>query len=139
MSESLNKLYQKRILEEAKNAFNFEIKEEYTIQERAYNPICGDRFDIYIDIDQGKLKDIAFHGFGCTISKASTSLMIKALVGKSVLEAKQIVSDFLSTMEGKPKELLADLKVFEKTNNFKGRMDCIVLSWTALKNYLEKF
>ena len=139
MSKNLDKLYQKVILEEAKNAFHFEIKEEYNFKERAYNPICGDRFDLYIDIENNSIKDIAFHGFGCTISKASTSLMIKNLIGKSIPDAKQSVAEFLAAIQDQTQQLQGELKVFEKVENFKGRLDCIALSWTALKNYLDKF
>jgi len=128
----IDKLYQKRIIEEAKKPYHFEKKEEALGQIRAYNPICGDRFDLFIDDDS-----LHFHGFGCTISKASTSLMIRELEGKSRVESLTIVDDFLKNIDQKEEIKSEALRVFEKTDNFKGRKDCIILAWKAMKKYLE--
>ena len=128
----IDKLYQKRIMEEAKNPYHFNKKEEAVKQIRAYNPICGDRFDLFMN--EGA---IHFHGFGCTISKASTSFMIRELEGKSKVDSLTIINEFLENIDLK-KELKSEaLRVFEKTDNFKGRKDCIILAWKAMKKYLE--
>jgi nitrogen fixation NifU-like protein len=132
MSE-LDQLYQKKIMDEAKSPYHFEKKEDAEVIIKAFNPICGDRFSLYLQ-DQ----NIYFHGFGCTISKASTSFMVKLLEGKTKVESLEIINSFLDSINNKAEIHEASLKVFEKTDNFRGRLDCIVLSWKALKKKLEE-
>ena len=138
MSMELDKIYQRRILEEAKNSFHFEKYEDAQYSDRAYNPICGDQFDLYFDMTENKISEVHFHGFGCTISKASTSLMLREITGMSKNDAIEFIKDFLQSIDDNTDIKAPSLKVFEKTENFKGRLDCIVLSWKALKNSLEK-
>lgn len=128
----LDKIYQKVILDEAKAPYHFEKIEASTNRIRAHNPICGDRFDLYVEE-----KEIFFHGFGCTISKASASLMIRVLEGKSNIEALESINNFLRSIEEKKEINNEALRVFEKTYNFTGRIDCIILTWKAMKKYLE--
>ena len=44
----------------------------------AFNPLCGDRLTLYVDVDGGRVRDIRFKGSGCAISVASASLMTEA-------------------------------------------------------------
>ncbi len=127
---SLDKLYKKRILDEAKSPYHFE-KHPGKDSLKAYNPICGDKYEIYIDGQK-----LFFHGFGCTISKASTSLMIKSLEGKPRAEALRIIDEFLDMVAGGEKVKLESLLVFENPSDFKGRKDCITLAWKVLRDHL---
>ena len=138
MNKDLDKIYQHRILEEAKNPFHFKKKEDVQYSDRAYNPICGDRFDLYFDMDENRISEVHFHGFGCTISKASTSFLLREITGKSKHDAIEIINDFLKSIDENDDIKADNLKVFENIENFKGRLDCILLSWKALKNSLEK-
>ncbi len=40
-----------------------------------YNPLCGDQFTVYLDMEGDAIRDIGFQGSGCAISKASASMM----------------------------------------------------------------
>lgn len=127
----LTTLYDNRILNEAKNPYHFEKREEALVQIQAYNPICGDRFDLFINENTTH-----FHGFGCTISKASTSFMLRIIEGKENAESLEIITGFLNAIDQKTKMENDLLKVFEDISRFKGRLDCVRLSWLAMKNYL---
>lgn len=128
----IEKLYRSQILEEAKNPFHFEKFSEGVERVRAYNPICGDRFDLYL-----KDRELYFHGFGCAISKASTSFMIREIDGKSVQEGLEVIKEFLKNLEEREVIHSDRLKVFQDFENFKGRKECIILSWKVMKNFLE--
>src|SRR6478609_9660355 len=94
MKEDLKKLYTQVIKAHNDAPFHF-VKIENAPTVKAYNPICGDRFEIYLDVDSKKITAIHFHGFGCAISKASTSVLIKNLNEKKLLEAISICDNFL--------------------------------------------
>ena len=85
MNERLKGLYKTIILEHNKEPFFFEKNEKATYGLKAYNQICGDRFELYFDVKNGLISDLTFHGFGCAISKASTSVLVKNLRGKDFI------------------------------------------------------
>ncbi len=138
MKNELDKLYQTQILNEAKHPFHFEKRSDLHFNERAYNPLCGDRFDLYFNIEEEKITDFFFDGFGCTISKAATSFMIRQIEGQFTKKALEIVTLFIEAIENTGEIRDESLKVFEKTENFKGRIDCILLSWKTMQQLLEK-
>jgi len=70
MNDKLKRLYQTVILKHNKAPFHYEKKETATHRLEAYNPLCGDRFDLYLDVKNGIIEAIHFHGYGCAISKA---------------------------------------------------------------------
>ena len=49
-----------------------------------YNPTCGDDITVYLDIKDGKVKDVKFEGTGCAISMASASMLTDDIKGKTV-------------------------------------------------------
>ena len=48
-----------------------------------YNPLCGDRFTVYLEMEGDKIREIGFQGAGCAISKASASMMTQSVKGKT--------------------------------------------------------
>ena len=77
MSE-LSDLYQETILEHNKNPRNFREIEDADRTADGKNPLCGDALRVYVDLDDDVVKDVAFKGSGCAISKASASMMTQA-------------------------------------------------------------
>ena len=65
------------------------------------NPSCGDRItiDVKLSPNRASITDIAFSGDGCVISQAATSMLMDAVVGKSVDAVqrldRQVVLDLL--------------------------------------------
>ena len=141
MKQDLKKLYSEIIKEHNENPFHFEKRENAGKTLKAYNPICGDRFEVYVDSDQRTLKELHFHGFGCAISKASTSVLTKSLEGKQLKEALELCDRFLHfiNQELRDKELILsdDFLAFSGVHDFPERYDCASLSWREMKNFLE--
>ena len=69
MSE-LSDLYQEVILEHNKNPRNFREIEDATRFADGNNPLCGDALRVYVEMEDDKVKDVAFKGSGCAISKS---------------------------------------------------------------------
>jgi len=84
MNDKLKQLYKTVILKHNNAPFHYEKKEMAPHQLEAYNPLCGDRFNLFLDVKNGVIESIHFHGYGCAISKASTSVLAKNLEGKKV-------------------------------------------------------
>src|SRR5918993_4640649 len=108
MSE-LNDLYQEVILDHNRRPHNFRVIEAATAKQEGYNPLCGDRLTLYLAVDGDVIKDVAFQGSGCAISKASASLMTDALKGKTVTEARALFDQFHDMVTSSPETPAPDL------------------------------
>src|ERR1044072_2008501 len=95
MSE-LSELYQQVILDHNKKPRNFGRPETANHSAEGFNPLCGDQLTVYLNLEDDKVKNVAFEGSGCAISKAAASMMTQAVKGKSKEEAENLFQDFHS-------------------------------------------
>ncbi len=139
MSE-LRELYQEQILEHSKTPRNFRELQNANHKAEGYNPLCGDHFTIYLDLEGDKIHDVTFQGSGCAISKASASMMTQSLKGKSKEEAAKIFENFHNLVTGHAdgdRESLGKLAVFAGVSEFPVRVKCATLAWHTLQAALE--
>src|ERR1044072_9490033 len=99
MSE-LSELYQQVILDHNKKPRNFRKLENANHSAEGYNPLCGDHLTSYFDVEGDAVKEIAFEGSGCAISKAAASMMTQAVKGKSREQAEELFTEFHSMVTG---------------------------------------
>ena len=87
-----NELYQQVILDHNRNPRNFREIKNASHHCHGINPLCGDDFTVYVDLDADAevIQDISFVGTGCAISKSSSSLMTTFLKGKKLEEARAL-------------------------------------------------
>jgi SUF system NifU family Fe-S assembly protein len=132
-------LYQELIIDHSRRPRNFRRIEGAIHQAEGFNPLCGDKVKVYVDLEDGVLRDISFEGEGCAISKASASLMTEAIKGKSKAEAEQMFSRFrdLATGSGHGRDL-GKLAVFSGLRGFPTRVKCATLVWHTLRAALEQ-
>ena len=136
----LRELYQDVILEHSKAPRNYRELQDANHKAEGYNPLCGDHFTIYLDLEGGKIKDVAFQGSGCAISKASASMMTQSVKGKSKEEAEKIFECFHELVTGAKngdRESLGKLAVFAGVSEFPVRVKCATLAWHTLQAALE--
>ena len=139
----LQGLYQEVILDHSKKPRNYRVLEGADHQAEGYNPLCGDRVNIYLSIDsEGHIADITFEGKGCAISQASASLMTDALTGKSIAEAEKLMGGFLHLVKGEnaddlPEEDRERLEAMAGVSAFPMRVKCATLAWHTMKSALE--
>lgn len=136
MSE-LNDLYQEVILDHNKNPRNFREIETATKTADGNNPLCGDALRVYVEMEDDRVKDVAFKGSGCAISKASASMMTQTVKGKSKAEAEVLFSEFQKMVTGEldteeDENSLGKLKIFAGVLEFPARVKCASLSWHTL-------
>lgn len=130
-------LYHPTIMEHNQNPYHYGKKEGSNIILKAYNPLCGDQFTLYVDVEGNRINQIHFHGYGCAVSKASTSLLAKDLEGKYLNEARVRVKMFIDMLKGPEADLPmalmnTDLAVFAVARQFPARLSCASLSWEEL-------
>jgi nitrogen fixation NifU-like protein len=93
-------------------------------------------------MDGDRIKDAAFQGSGCAISRASASLMTVAVKGKTRAEAEALFERFRRLVTGSvtPDEALSlgKLAAFAGVVEFPARVKCASLSWHALHAALDQ-
>ncbi|MCP4481620.1 MAG: SUF system NifU family Fe-S cluster assembly protein [bacterium] len=138
----LKKLYESTILDHNKNPRNFRVISPCSNSSHGKNPLCGDDYFVFLDIKEGIIEDISFHGSGCAISMSSGSLMTTHLKGKTVDYAYQNKDVFLKMvskdMTSEEKKILGKLSVFEGVKDYPVRVKCAALVWRALEDALGK-
>jgi nitrogen fixation protein NifU and related proteins len=142
MSE-LSELYQQVILDHNKKPRNFRKLENVNHTAEGYNPLCGDQLTVYLDLEDGLVKEVGFEGSGCAISKASASMMTQAVKGKSKEQAENLFNEFHSMVTGELNEeieanSLGNLKIFAGVREFPVRVKCATLPWHTLHAALNK-
>jgi nitrogen fixation NifU-like protein len=141
MSE-LRELYQSVILDHNKRPRNFGEVEGANRSADGFNPLCGDKITVTLDLEDDVVKDVAFDGAGCAISTASASLMTESIKGKTIDEALRLFEGFHELVTSSPKievdaSGLGKLTVFGGVREFPVRVKCATLAWHTMKSALE--
>lgn len=141
MSE-LGDLYQELILDHNRRPRNCRRMEGAVCSADGYNPLCGDRVTVYVNVEGDVVADISFEGSGCAISTASASLMTESVKGKTVKEARALFERFRSLVTGGQTDApedksLGKLMVFSGVGKFPARVKCATLAWHTVKAALD--
>jgi nitrogen fixation NifU-like protein len=137
MSSELRDLYQQVILDHDRRPRNFRKLPSPTQAADGVNPLCGDQVTVEIELEAGVIRDVAFQGSGCAISKASASLMTAELKGKTVVDAEAAFERFRAMLThaeagGDASAPLGKLAVFAGVREFPSRIKCATLPWHTL-------
>jgi len=121
-----------------------------------FNPLCGDEVVLYLDVDDGVVRDVRTNGQGCSISQASTSMMSSAVKGQPVGDARALIRAFKSLMSIHESKLdgeadgdgeaanalegvkLGDLEALQGVVKFPVRIKCATLAWNTLEQGLDE-
>jgi nitrogen fixation protein NifU and related proteins len=138
----LQNLYQQSIIDHYKRPRNFRMPAHTNRQAEGFNPLCGDKLSIFLQIDSGIIHDIAFMGAGCAISIASASMMTESLKGKTEAEAGVLLERFCHMVESRigtkeTKISMGDLDVFSSVRGYPVRIKCATLAWHAARAALK--
>lgn len=139
----LSELYQQVILDHNDRPQNFRELAGANRTAEGFNPLCGDRVTVYLQMDDEVITEIGFLGSGCAISKSSASMMTASVKGKTKAEAEVIFKRFHGLVTGAPDapvnpEALGKLAVFSGVREFPTRVKCAILAWHALHAALDE-
>jgi nitrogen fixation NifU-like protein len=111
---------------------------------QGYNPLCGDHVTVYLDLEEGVIKDISFQGSGCAISKASASMMTAELKGKTEAEAKELFDNVHKMLTGESNKNgpqgasgVGKLTILSGVCKFPARVKCASLAWHTVNSALK--
>jgi nitrogen fixation NifU-like protein len=137
----LNDLYQQIILEHNKSPRNFREMNPASRKVEGYNPLCGDHYTVFLNLDGDTIRDVSFIGSGCAISKASASVMSTTVKGKTREEAQRLFETFHRLVTGDTSGVSIDelgrLAAFSGVAEFPARVKCASLAWHTLRTALE--
>jgi len=141
----LDSLYQKVIMVHANNPAGTTNLQNETVRIEGYNPLCGDELTICLDAAPG-IRDEDLIGkaqilvMGCSICRASGSLLWNLMQEKSLAEIKSMVSHFREVLSGRlPNEqILGEASALQGVARFPVRIDCALLPWSHLEEAIEK-
>ena len=110
------------------------------IFENTRNSSCIDNLDIYVNIENDMIKDIAFDGEACAISVSSASIMTCNLKDKTIADAKKYINNMEAMLNNKEydTDILKDAIVYEDTKNT-SRKACAWLPYAAVKKILNNY
>jgi len=137
----LRDLYQEMILGHSKSPHNRRAMPSASRSAEGFNPLCGDKVTLYVQLAGNRIEDVSFEGSGCAISTASASLLTDTLKGKTIAEADALFKEFHDLVTGKSQadeahNDLGKLKVFAGVAEFPMRVKCATLVWHTLRNAL---
>lgn len=129
-------LYQEVILDHNRKPRNYGKLDQASHHAVGHNPLCGDRLDITLQLENDQINNIAFQGESCAICKASASMMTAAVKGKSRLDAEILIHEFRELATGKldinHPHHLGRLTVFSGIRDLPTRVKCAILPWHTL-------
>jgi nitrogen fixation NifU-like protein len=152
----LEDLYREIILDHYRSPRNRgELPTPPATKSEGFNPLCGDEVILYLLVEDGKVVDVKIGGQGCSISQASTSMMSAAIKGKTVDEARKLISAFKALMSIHESKLegesdgadlaaeldgvqLGDLEALQGVVKFPVRIKCATLAWNTLQQGLDE-
>lgn len=114
------------IIDYSRNPLNYGEMENPDVSFHDSNPLCGDSIDIDMKIEDNKVSDIKFHGKGCAICMACSSVLTEITKGKDIEEVKKITKN----------DILGELGL---ENLQAVRIKCALLSLKVLKSALYSY
>lgn len=105
------------------------------------NESCIDNIDLYVLIEDNVIKDIKFDGEACAISTSATSIMIKKLIGKTILEVKEFIINYEKMINGEEyqKDLLEEALCYDDIHKQENRKGCALLPYKGILKVLEQY
>lgn len=141
-SKNLDTLYRQVIMDHYKNPRNKGVLEDDSLTINMNNPTCGDRIQLTLKLEDGKVTDAKFEGEGCSISMSSASMMTQAIKGKNIEEALKLSKVFSDMMLGKEYDEddldLGDIEALQGVSQFPARIKCATLAWKAMEKGINE-
>jgi nitrogen fixation protein NifU and related proteins len=138
----LDRLYQATIIAHDRAPRHAGTLPDATHQATVDNPLCGDVVTVQARIIDGVVRDIAFEGRGCALSRAAASIMTTMVVDHDVASARALAAQFEHFVQSVPDaaipDELGDLGAFAGVRRFRSRRGCALLAFHALLASLDR-
>ena len=139
--KDLKDLYQQTIIDHNRSPRNFRVLPQANRAAEGYNPLCGDRVSLQLQVEEGRITDVGFQGSGCAISQASASMMTELVKGKPLDEVRALVDRFAAMLRGDAEAAkdarLGQARALAGVARFPARVRCASIAWDALLKALK--
>ena len=131
-------LYQQVIMDRGRSPHHMQRLDPFDGAAKGDNPMCGDRVEVRLRCDDGRVTEAAFEARGCAISIASADLMTEAVAGRTAAEIRAISDRFHAMVQtGSCEACEESLRPLSTVSEYKSRIKCATLPWDALLAALE--
>lgn len=135
------KLKRDIILDHYQNPVNRGLTDdEGYIRVNTRNSSCVDNIDMMVKIENGVVVDARFDGEACAICTSATSMLVRAILGKSIDEVVKIVDNFSRMINEKEYDegVLGELIVYDDIYKQPSRKRCALLPCESIEKVVEK-
>jgi nitrogen fixation NifU-like protein len=133
---SIDELYQATIVDHDRAPRHAGALVDPTHQAAVDNPLCGDTVTLQARVEDGVIRDIAFEGRGCALSRAAASIMTTMVLGRTPDASRELAAAFERFVQAAPEaavpEELGELGAFAGVRRFRSRRVCALLGFRAL-------
>ena len=128
----MDALYQKQILELAKQSRTRELDINAPLQASCDNTTCGDRVDISFALKDGAINNIGIKVRGCALCEAGAGLVLAQFEGMKQDTARQMTARFTRWI-GKELDQVPndDMAKFLPVRDIRNRHKCVLLAFQA--------
>jgi len=143
--EGLDELYRDAILEHSRSPLNHEPLANPHITADGVNPFCGDEVHLQILLDEnGRVARVGLQVEGCSINRATGSMLSAAILGKSLEEIDGLAAAFNEMMKDgveavRDRADLSELTALSGVRAFPVRIKCALLSWSTLDDGIREY
>jgi nitrogen fixation protein NifU and related proteins len=136
MMTDIAELYQSLIMDRSRKPRFAGRFEAFDAEGTGDNPMCGDRIHLFFGRDGTKVRH---ESRGCAIMVASADLMAEAVANKSPAEVQSLRVAFEEMVNsGKVDPTLGDLNALSGVSEYRSRIRCATLPWSALADALKE-
>ncbi len=140
-NRELQEMYRRTVLEHSRHPRNFRRLDAPDRIAEGFNPLCGDKITVYLDLGEKSIQAITFEGTGCAISLASASMMMEAIQGRPLSEAgemaKRAQDMFQNNAESAAQIDIEELQALAGVRAYPSRIKCATLAWKTLQAALN--
>ncbi|MDB0016580.1 iron-sulfur cluster assembly scaffold protein [Alphaproteobacteria bacterium] len=135
----MDELYQKQILELAKQSRTRELDINAPLQASCDNTTCGDRVDISFALKDGAINNIGIKVRGCALCEAGAGLVLAQFEGVKQDTARQMTAQFTRWIGKKQEEVPNDeMAKFLPVRDIRNRHKCVLLAFHAAMQALDQ-
>lgn len=134
-----DELYQRIILDHAKNPRHSALPEPADASADGFNPLCGDRVRVGVRLEGDTVAALGCESKACAICVAAASTMAIAVAGQTVAASRVLAERFAAQLEpaAEPDPDLGDLAAFRGVSRFPTRRRCARLPWDTLDDAIN--
>ncbi len=138
MLDAARDLYSDAILEHARRPAHRGRPDDATGQARGSNPMCGDRVDVFVRMNEGRVADAGFEARSCDVCAASADLMCDVVLGLDLDAVRSLAHDVGEMAQtGKSSGCDEALRPLSAVHEYPSRLRCVTLPWSALVEAME--